>query len=118
MSFDLDAFMFAHQHTSDHALLFGVSWRNGGRHFGAIEPRDSCGLEVMARCSLLPLVDGARRAGARGTWRGRLGWWQCGPPRKPSAATGPRQPWKSTQRRVLFHENERPHTATIVYRLD
>ena len=65
MSFDLDAFVIAHQHTSDHAFLLACLAEMEGGTAGQSSFEIHAALEVMARYSLLPRVDAARRPGAR-----------------------------------------------------
>ena len=65
MSFDLDAFMTAHQHDSDHALLLACLAEMEGGTSGASSLEIHAPLEVMARYSLLPLVDSPSRQSAR-----------------------------------------------------
>ena len=65
MSFDLDDFMAAHQHDSDHTLLLAclAEMESGTSGLSSLEIHAP--LEVMARYSLLPLVDAPRRPSAR-----------------------------------------------------
>ena len=65
MSFDLDGFMAARQHDSDHALLLAclAEMESGTSGLSSLEIHAP--LEVMARYSLLPLVDAPRRPSAR-----------------------------------------------------
>ena len=65
MSFDLDDFMAARQHDSDHALLLAclAEMESGTSGLSSLEIHAP--LEVMARYSLLPLVDAPRRPSAR-----------------------------------------------------
>lgn len=65
MSFDLDDFMAARQRDGDHAFLLAcLAWMEGGTT-GLSSLEIHASLEVMARYSLLPLVDVPRREGAR-----------------------------------------------------
>ena len=65
MSFDLDDFMAARQHDSDHTLLLAclAEMESGTSGLSSLEIHAP--LEVMARYSLLPLVDAPRRPSAR-----------------------------------------------------
>ncbi len=65
MSFDLDDFMVARQHDSDHAFLLAclAEMESGTSGLSSLEIHAP--LEVMARHSLLPLVDAPRRPSAR-----------------------------------------------------
>lgn len=65
MSFDLDDFVVAHQHDSDHALLLAclAEMESGTSGLSSLEIHAP--LEVMARYLLLPLVDSRRRQAAK-----------------------------------------------------
>ena len=65
MPLDLDAFVIAHQHASDHAFLLACLAEMEGGTVGQSSLEIHAALEVMARYSLLPRVDAARRPGAR-----------------------------------------------------
>ena len=65
MAFDLEDFLLAHQHDSDHALLLACLAEMEGGTSGLSSLEIHAPLEVMARYQLLPLVDAERRAAAR-----------------------------------------------------
>lgn len=65
MPFDLDDFVVAHQHDSDHALLLATLEEMEGGTTGMSSLEIHASLEVMARYLLLPYVDSRRRPYAR-----------------------------------------------------
>ena len=65
MPFDLDDFVVAHQHDSDHALLLASLDEMEGGTTGLSSLEIHAALEVMARYLLLPYVDSRRRPYAR-----------------------------------------------------
>ena len=65
MAFDLEDFLFAHQHDSDRALLLACLAEMEGGTSGLSSLEIHAPLEVMARYQLLPLVDSKRRATTR-----------------------------------------------------
>ena len=110
MSFDLDAFMVAHRDASDQALLLACLGEMEGGTVGQSSLEIHAALEVMARYSLLPLVDGARRAGAR-RQMARAAWDFAAVAVPPAADVGTQQdggsldalavaPWHAVGRRM------------------
>lgn len=65
MAFDLEEFLLAHQHDSDHALLLACLAEMESGTSGSSSLEIHAPLEVMARYHMLPLVGAKRRATAR-----------------------------------------------------